>query len=41
MFRFKGFSPRANDAINLAHSPPCLLANTYSGSPPLRLGLLL
>ena len=31
MFRFKGFSPRANDAINLALSQACLLGHTYIG----------
>ena len=41
MFRFKGFSPRANDAINLALSQACLLGHTYIGSEHLLLGLLL
>ena len=41
MFRFKGFSPRANDVINLALSQACLLGHTYIGSEHLLLGLLL
>ena len=41
MFRFKGFSPRGNDAINLALSQACLLGHTYIGSEHLLLGLLL
>ncbi len=40
MFRFKGFSPRANDAINLALSQACLLGHTYIGSEHIILGLL-
>ena len=40
MFRFKGFSPRANAAINLALSQACLLGHTYIGSEHLMLGLL-
>lgn len=41
MFRFRGFTPRANDAINLAISQACLLGHTYIGSEHLLLGLLL
>ncbi len=37
----QGFSPRANDAINLALSQACLLGHTYIGSEHLLLGLLL
>ena len=41
MFRFRGFTPRANDAVNLALSQACLLGHTYIGSEHLLLGLLL
>lgn len=41
MFRFRGFTLRANDAVNLAVSQACLLGHTYIGSEHLLLGLLL
>lgn len=41
MFRFRGFTVRANDAVNLAVSQACLLGHTYIGSEHLLLGLLL
>ena len=41
MFRFRGFSARANDAVNLAISQASLLGHTYIGSEHLLLGLLL
>lgn len=41
MFRFRGFTSCANDAVNLALSQACLLGHTYIGSEHLLLGLLL
>ena len=41
MFRFRGFSAHANDAVNLAISQASLLGHTYIGSEHLLLGLLL
>ena len=41
MFRFSGFTLRANDAVNLAVSQASLLGHTYIGSEHLLLGLLL
>lgn len=41
MFRFSGFTPRANDAVNLAIAQACILGHTYIGSEHLLLGLLL
>lgn len=41
MFRFKGFTPCANNAINLALSQAGLLGHTYVGTEHLLLGLLL
>ena len=41
MLRLKGFSPRANDALNLAFSQASLLGHTYVGSEHLLLGVLL
>ena len=41
MFRFRGFTLRANDAVNLAVSQASLLGHTYIGSEHLLLGLLL
>ena len=40
MFRFRGFTSCANDAVNLALSQACLLGHTYIGSEHLLLGLL-
>lgn len=41
MFRFSGFTPRANDAVNLAIAQACILGHTYIGSEHLLLGLML
>ena len=41
MFRSKGFTSKANDAVNLALSQAGLLGHTYVGSEHLLLGLLL
>ena len=40
MFRFRGFTSCANDAVNLALSQACLLGHTYIGSEHLLLGIL-
>ncbi|MEG2174370.1 MAG: ATP-dependent Clp protease ATP-binding subunit [Oscillospiraceae bacterium] len=40
MFRFNGFTQRANDAINLAIAQSSALGHTYIGSEHLLLGLL-
>ena len=41
MFRFNGFTLRANEAVNLAIAQASLLGHTYVGSEHLLLGLLL
>ena len=40
MFRFSGFTQKANSAINLSISQACSLGHTYIGSEHLVLGLL-
>jgi len=40
MFRFSGFTQKANNAINVAMSQASLLGHTYIGSEHLMLGLL-
>lgn len=41
MFRFNGFTSKANDAVNMSIAQACLLGHTYIGSEHLLLGLLL
>lgn len=41
MFRFTGFTVKANDAVNLSIAQACLLGHTYIGSEHLLLGLIL
>lgn len=40
MFRFSGFTPKANNAINVAVDQACELGHTYIGSEHVLLGLL-
>lgn len=40
MFKFNGFTPKANTAINCALEEACALGHTYVGSEHLLLGLL-
>jgi len=40
MFRFSGFTPKANNAINVAINQACALGHTYVGSEHLILGML-
>lgn len=40
MFKFNGFTPKANTAINCALEEACALGHTYIGSEHLLLGLL-
>ena len=40
MFKFSGFTGKANAAVNAAIAQACILGHTYVGSEPLLLGLL-
>lgn len=40
MFKFSGFTGKANAAVNAAIAQACVLGHTYVGSEHLLLGLL-